>query len=37
MIANNTLVWAGFLTLLIPGTIYLAVVILIWRNGSRTK
>lgn len=37
MIANDTLVWAGFLTLVIPATIYLVVVILIWRTGSRTK
>jgi hypothetical protein len=37
VIANDTLVWAGFLTLVIPATIYLVVVILIWRTGSRTK
>jgi hypothetical protein len=37
MIAYDTLVWAGFLTLLIPGIIYLVVVILIWRTGGRTK
>jgi len=37
MIAKDTLVWAGFLTLVIPATIYVVVVILIWRTGSRTK
>jgi hypothetical protein len=37
MIAGETLVWAGVLTLLIPVTVYAVVVILIWRIGRRTK
>lgn len=37
MIAIETLVWAGFLTLLIPASIYTVVVILLWRTGRRTK
>lgn len=37
MIAANTLVWAGVLTLVIPATIYAAAVIIGWRIGRRTK
>jgi hypothetical protein len=36
MIGVETLVVAGFLTLLIPAAIYAVVVILIWRTGHRT-
>ena len=35
--ANETLVWAGALTLLIPASIYAAAVIIGWRIGRRTK